>query len=225
MARRLHVEVMIRCDLDDLWRRTQESHQHQRWDVRFTRIERLPGRATAGRGGSGTRCGCCRSWPWTGSAPGAGERVAPGGSRTSAPRFASRHPLSPIRSGSGYWRCVPTDAGRPLPHGVRLHAWLGPAGRPAGPSADGVGHRLVVRQIAAVARGRRAAGGLTAAGAGGRGRAGPYDEDLGRFRIDVAVTNQRFGPLFGCRGTFTAAYPACRDVPERVKPVREQART
>ncbi|MBO0876728.1 MAG: DUF4166 domain-containing protein, partial [Pseudonocardia sp.] len=45
---------------------------------------------------------------------------------------------------------------------------------------------------------------------------------LGRFRIDVAVTNQRFGPLFGYRGTFTAAYAACRDVPARVKP-REQA--
>lgn len=83
MARRLYVEVVIRCDLDDLWRRTQEPHQHQRGDVRFTRIEWLPG-----------------------SCP-------------------------------------------------------------------------------------------------------------GRFRIDVGVTNQRFGPLFGYRDTFTAAYAACRDVPGR----------
>ncbi|WP_028925155.1 DUF4166 domain-containing protein [Pseudonocardia acaciae] len=52
-----------------------------------------------------------------------------------------------------------------------------------------------------------------------------FDDELGRFRIEVAVTNHRFGPLFGYHGTFSARYPECRDVPERVKPVREQART
>jgi hypothetical protein len=51
-----------------------------------------------------------------------------------------------------------------------------------------------------------------------------YDEDLGRFRIDVRVTNHRFGPLFGYRGTFTCAYPEGGAVPEAVKPNREQSR-
>lgn len=52
-----------------------------------------------------------------------------------------------------------------------------------------------------------------------------YDDHLGRFRIQVAVTNHRFGPLFGYHGTFRVSYPACRNVPDAVKPVRETART
>lgn len=51
-----------------------------------------------------------------------------------------------------------------------------------------------------------------------------YDDDLGRFRIRVAVTNHRFGPLFGYHGTFTATYPEGRTVPAAIKPVRETAR-
>lgn len=43
-----------------------------------------------------------------------GERRRPDGTATSALRFASAHPLSPIRSGRGYWRYVPT------PDGVRF---------------------------------------------------------------------------------------------------------
>ncbi|WP_061293970.1 DUF4166 domain-containing protein [Herbidospora cretacea] len=53
-----------------------------------------------------------------------------------------------------------------------------------------------------------------------------YDEGSGRFRIRVTVANPRFGPLFGYRGTFAAAYVdmAEHGVPARVKPRREQAR-
>jgi hypothetical protein len=51
-----------------------------------------------------------------------------------------------------------------------------------------------------------------------------YDEDLGRFRIDVRVTNHRFGPLFGYRGSFTCSYPEADTVPEAIKPNREQSR-
>ncbi|WP_028925156.1 hypothetical protein [Pseudonocardia acaciae] len=108
MARRIYVEALIRCDLDELWRRTQEPDVHQRWDLRFTRIERLAG-ADPGRFRYAVR-------PLPGLAVhgvgvSVGERFGPGGSRTSALRFRSEHPLSPIRSGSGYWRYVPTGAG------------------------------------------------------------------------------------------------------------------
>jgi hypothetical protein len=53
-----------------------------------------------------------------------------------------------------------------------------------------------------------------------------YDEEAGRFRIRVRVTNRRFGPLFGYEGSFTATYPdatarACR---AGLRPVREEAR-
>jgi hypothetical protein len=51
-----------------------------------------------------------------------------------------------------------------------------------------------------------------------------YDEDLGRFRIEVRVTNRRFGPLFGYHGTFTCSYPEVDTVPEAIKPDREQSR-
>ena len=52
-----------------------------------------------------------------------------------------------------------------------------------------------------------------------------YDERIGRFRIEVAVTNRWFGPLFGYRGTFDVSYPVCDAVPAAVQPVREQLRT
>ncbi|WP_394618670.1 DUF4166 domain-containing protein [Lentzea sp. JNUCC 0626] len=51
-----------------------------------------------------------------------------------------------------------------------------------------------------------------------------YDEKVGRFRIDVEVSNRRFGPLFGYSGTFTCTFPSVEGVPEEIRPVREQAR-
>jgi hypothetical protein len=51
-----------------------------------------------------------------------------------------------------------------------------------------------------------------------------YDEEIGRFRIDVAVTNRWFGPLFGYHGTFDVNYAACDTVPAAVQPTREQQR-
>lgn len=53
-----------------------------------------------------------------------------------------------------------------------------------------------------------------------------FDEESGLFRIRVTVSNHRFGPLFGYRGTFAAAYVdmAGYGVPARVKPRREQVR-
>jgi hypothetical protein len=51
-----------------------------------------------------------------------------------------------------------------------------------------------------------------------------YDDELGRLRIEVAVINRWFGPLFGCRGTFDVVYPACDTVPAAVQALREQLR-
>ena len=50
-----------------------------------------------------------------------------------------------------------------------------------------------------------------------------YDDDLDRFRIEVIVTNHRFGPLFGYHGSFVTTYPDAVTVPASVKPVRETA--
>lgn len=52
-----------------------------------------------------------------------------------------------------------------------------------------------------------------------------YDDDAGRFTIDVTVRNTVFGPLFGYTGSFTCTYPETPDgAPSSVKPVREERR-
>lgn len=53
-----------------------------------------------------------------------------------------------------------------------------------------------------------------------------YDERARCFRIKVTVANDRFGPLFGYRGGFTAAYLTAEQaqVPASVRPVRETRR-
>jgi hypothetical protein len=100
---RLYVEALIRADLDDLWSRRQEPSAHQRWDARFGEISYVRGTspqrfryASFGIAGLGTTIGEVRR---------------PDGQRTSALRFASDHPLSPLRLGAGYWRYVPTAGG------------------------------------------------------------------------------------------------------------------
>ena len=107
--RGLYVEIPIRAPMEALWEHTQDPSVHQRWDLRFSRIEYLPrpsldepqrflyetrigfGLAVAG-GGEST-----------------GERHAETGERTSALKFWSDSPLALIRTGSGYWKYVPVS--------------------------------------------------------------------------------------------------------------------
>ncbi|WP_181765375.1 DUF4166 domain-containing protein [Streptomyces albidus (ex Kaewkla and Franco 2022)] len=53
-----------------------------------------------------------------------------------------------------------------------------------------------------------------------------YDEEAGRFRIQVSVSNRRFGRLFGYDGSFTADYADASACGSRtdLRPVREEAR-
>lgn len=106
----LYVEAHIAADLDELWARTQEPSQHQRWDLRFTEIDYLPqvpGEPQHFRYGT-------RVLPFltiAGTGISAGEKRREDGTRTSALRFSSPHPLSLLQEGSGYWRYVPTPDG------------------------------------------------------------------------------------------------------------------
>ncbi|WP_220498752.1 hypothetical protein [Microbispora sp. H10949] len=112
MGRFVYVECRVRADMGALWELTQTPDQHQRWDLRFSEIDYLP-RAD---GESQWFRYAVRLLPGlviTGAGVTAGDRLDPD-DRTSALRFASAHPLSPIRSGSGYWRYVQT------PDGVRF---------------------------------------------------------------------------------------------------------
>ncbi|MCX4670047.1 hypothetical protein OG453_25715 [Streptomyces sp. NBC_01381] len=106
----LYVEAHIAAGLDELWARTQEPSQHQRWDLRFTEIDYLP--QVAGEPQHfryGTRVLPFLTIAGTGIS--AGEKRRPDGTRTSALRFASQHPLSLLQEGSGYWRYVPAPDG------------------------------------------------------------------------------------------------------------------
>ncbi|MGA4839559.1 hypothetical protein [Streptomyces sp. G45] len=106
----LYIEAVIRADLDLIWTRTQEPAEHQRWDLRFTEIDYLPkvdGEPQRFRYAT-------RVLPFlaiAGTGVSAGEKRRPDGTRTSALRFASPHPLSLLAEGSGYWRYVPTGDG------------------------------------------------------------------------------------------------------------------
>jgi hypothetical protein len=53
-----------------------------------------------------------------------------------------------------------------------------------------------------------------------------FDDERDRFRIDVDVTNPRWGRLFGYRGSFEVERRPCAAdaIPERVKPRREEPR-
>jgi len=53
-----------------------------------------------------------------------------------------------------------------------------------------------------------------------------YDDSAGCFRIEVSVSNRRFGPLFGYEGSFAAQYSEVTECGVRtdLRPVREEAR-
>jgi uncharacterized membrane protein YphA (DoxX/SURF4 family) len=107
----VYVETLIRAPMDAVWAHTQRPELHERWDLRFTDIAPLP-RATLAepqRFLYTTRLGF--GIAITGVGETVGQRDLPDGSRASALRFGSAHPLSLIREGSGYWKYVPTADG------------------------------------------------------------------------------------------------------------------
>ena len=38
----IYVEILVRGSIDQLWNHTQIPHLHERWDLRFSRIDYLP---------------------------------------------------------------------------------------------------------------------------------------------------------------------------------------
>ncbi|WP_089098727.1 hypothetical protein [Streptomyces hyaluromycini] len=134
----LYIEAHIRADLDELWARTQDPGQHQRWDLRFTEITYLP----RAEGEPRRFRYATRVLPFltvAGTGVSAGERERPDGTRTSALRFASPDPLSLLAEGSGYWRYVP------VPGGVRF--LTGYDYRPRWGAVGALADRLVLRPL------------------------------------------------------------------------------
>jgi hypothetical protein len=107
--RAIYVESRIEADLDAVWTRTQDLQSHGRWDLRFSAI--VPAGATDD---GAVRFTYARRVPFhtvAGTGVSLGERSRPDGTRTSALRFSTDDPLSPIREGRGYWRYAAADGG------------------------------------------------------------------------------------------------------------------
>jgi hypothetical protein len=123
MPRPLYIEARIRADMDALWEATQDPALHQRWDLRFTGIDYVDSADSLdGLDNPNSAAAQAQRFRYTvrvrilgitlsGTGVCVGERRRIDGTRTSALRFASPHPLSLLAEGSGYWRYVPTDDG------------------------------------------------------------------------------------------------------------------
>jgi len=108
MAREgIYVEIPIHASMDELWEKTQNPQLHQRWDLRFTQIEYLPGQADEPQKFLyRTRIGFGRKVDGQGEST--GTRGGDNGERTSSLKFWSEDSKSLIKVGSGYWKYVPS---------------------------------------------------------------------------------------------------------------------
>ena len=106
----IYVEILVRAPMEALWTHTQTPALHERWDLRFSRIDYLPRESDAApqRFRYRTRIGF--GVEVTGDGETVGQREIDG-SRVSALKFSSAAALSLIREGSGYWKYRSTPDG------------------------------------------------------------------------------------------------------------------
>lgn len=107
----IYVEIFIRGTMQELWAKTQDPKLHERWDLRFTKIEYLPQETPdvpqrflyATRIGFGIEI--------RGEGESVGDVSQSNGQRISALKFWSDDAKSLIHQGSGYWKYTPHDKG------------------------------------------------------------------------------------------------------------------
>ncbi len=104
------MEIEIHAPLEQVWDVTQDARQHGRWDLRFSTIR--PAGTDKHGAASFTYTRKVPFHTVTGVGVSLGERSRPDGTRTSALRFSTADPVSPIRAGRGYWRYAPIEGGR-----------------------------------------------------------------------------------------------------------------
>jgi len=107
----IYVETRIDGPMDELWNLTQQPDQHEQWDLRFTNIQYLPrdDGSQPQHFRYSTRLGFGLSIQGEGvTTASRGDKT---GERSSALSFSSQDPKSLIRSGSGYWKYIPTQDG------------------------------------------------------------------------------------------------------------------
>jgi len=107
----IYVEILIRAPMETLWAHTQTPGLHERWDLRFSRIDYLPRESETApqRFRYATRIGF--GLEVAGEGESLGERDLASGGRSSALKFSSADSRSLIRDGAGYWKYIPTAEG------------------------------------------------------------------------------------------------------------------
>jgi hypothetical protein len=107
----IYVETFIHGPLEEVWWRTQDPGQHERWDLRFSGIKYLPrpDLSQPQRFRYSTRIGFGLAVEGEGAT--VGRQSGAAGPRTSALKFWSHDSKSLIREGSGCWQYVPTRDG------------------------------------------------------------------------------------------------------------------
>ena len=113
----IYVEILVDAPMETLWKHTQTPELHERWDLRFSRIDYLPrsSEAEPQRFRYVTRIGFGLQIEGEGESE--GDRDLANGSRSSALQFSSSDSRSIIREGSGYWKYIPTA------QGIRFLTW------------------------------------------------------------------------------------------------------
>ena len=113
----IYVEILVRAPMDALWAHTQTPALHERWDLRFSRIDYLPKADDTDRQRFRytTRIGF--GVEVSGEGETVPQRSLTDDSRSSALRFGSDNCVSIIREGSGYWKYIPTQ------DGIRFLTW------------------------------------------------------------------------------------------------------
>ena len=105
----IYVESLIHAPIDRVWALTQEPAVHQRWDLRFDRIDYLPRPDPAQPQQFVYETSLGFGLKVCGTGETAGQRGQGDAETTSALKFASADCKSLISTGSGYWRYLPLD--------------------------------------------------------------------------------------------------------------------
>src|SRR5436190_23032405 len=104
----IYVEILVRAPMDALWAHTQIPALHERWDLRFSRIEylRLTGDGTPQRFRYATRIGF--GLEVSGEGETIGQRALPDGSTIACLMLGAVAPMSFVSAGHVYWKCFAT---------------------------------------------------------------------------------------------------------------------
>ncbi|PQZ91529.1 hypothetical protein CQ018_12815 [Arthrobacter sp. MYb227] len=123
----IYVEILVRAPMERVWKLTQDSDLHPRWDLRFSKIVPL------GHGEDGPVDFRYEFhlplYAIHGTGTSLVHRHRADGQATSVLKFDTADPLSPIGRGSGYWRYIPTRDGIRFITGYNYRPGMGLVGK------------------------------------------------------------------------------------------------